>query len=47
VMVVALAHSIRSLDLAMALLDDLVSACGQDTTTTSDDPWADPFHDNR
>lgn len=33
-MVVALAHSIRSLNLPIALLDDLVSACGQDTMTT-------------
>ena len=41
--VVALAHSIRSLDLPMALFDDLVSACGEDTMTTRYDSWADVF----
>jgi len=39
--VVALAHSIRSLDLPIALFDDLVSAFGQDTMTTRYDSWAD------
>jgi squalene synthase HpnC len=39
--VVALAHSIRSLDLPIAWLDDLVSAFGQDTMTTRYDSWAD------
>jgi squalene synthase HpnC len=37
----ALAHSIRSLDLPLPLFDDLVSAFGQDTTTTRYDSWAD------
>jgi len=32
--VVALAHSIRTLDLPLALFDDLMSAFGQDTMTT-------------
>ena len=41
VMVVALAHSIRSLDLPIAWFDDLVSAYGQDTMTTRYDSWAD------
>jgi phytoene/squalene synthetase len=41
--VVALAHSIRSLDLPMPLLDDLVSAFGQDTMTTRYDSWAGLF----
>jgi squalene synthase HpnC len=41
--VVALAHSIRSLDLPIALFDDLVSAFGQDTMTTRYDSWADVF----
>ena len=39
--VFALGHSIRSLDLPIALFDDLVSAFGQDTTTTRYDSWAD------
>ena len=39
----ALAHSIRSLDLPIALFDDLVSAFGQDTMTTRYDSWADVF----
>ncbi len=43
VAVVALAHSIRSLDLPMPLLDDLVSAFGQDTMTTRYDSWAELF----
>jgi squalene synthase HpnC len=41
--VVALAHSIRSLDLPIALFDDLVSAFGQDTMTTRYDSWDDVF----
>ena len=40
--VVALAHSIRSLDLPMPLLDDLVSAFGQDTVTRYAS-WAELF----
>jgi squalene synthase HpnC len=39
--VVALAHSIRSLDLPIALFDDLVSAFAQDTMTTRYDSWDD------
>jgi phytoene synthase len=39
--IVALAHSIRLLDLPLALFDDLVSAFGQDTTTTRYASWAD------
>jgi len=41
--VVALAHSIRSLDLPVAFADDLVSAFGQDTMTTRYDSWADLY----
>jgi squalene synthase HpnC len=41
--VVALAHSIRSLDLPIALFDDLVSAFGQDTMTSRYTSWADVF----
>jgi squalene synthase HpnC len=41
--VVALAHSIRSLDLPMSLFDDLLSAFGQDTMTTRYDSWPDLF----
>jgi len=41
--VVALAHSIRTLDLPLSLFDDLVSAFGQDTMTTRYDSWADVF----
>jgi squalene synthase HpnC len=41
--VVALAHSIRSLDLPIALFDDLLSAFGQDTMTTRYASWADVF----
>jgi squalene synthase HpnC len=37
----AVAHSIRSLDLPIALFDDLVSAFGQDTTTTRYASWRD------
>ncbi len=40
---VALAHSIRSLDLPIALFDDLVSAFGQDTMTSRYASWADVF----
>lgn len=40
---VALAQSIRSLDLPVALFDDLVSAFGQDTMTTRYASWADIF----
>jgi squalene synthase HpnC len=39
----ALAHSIRSLDLPVSLFDDLVSAFGQDTTTTRYCSWRDVF----
>ena len=41
--VVALAHSIRSLDLPVAFADDLVSACDQDTMTTRYDSWAEVY----
>lgn len=37
----ALAHSIRTLDLPVSLFDDLVSAFAQDTTTTRYDSWPD------
>jgi len=37
----ALGHSIRSLDLPVSLFDDLLSAFGQDTTTTRYDSWGD------
>src|SRR5438093_2119912 len=40
---VALAHSIRSLELPLALFDDLVSAFGQDTMTCRYVSWADVF----
>jgi squalene synthase HpnC len=36
---VALGHSIRTLDLPVALFDDLLSAFGQDITTTRYDSW--------
>ena len=39
----ALAHSIRSLELPIALFDDLVSAFGQDTMTSRYASWADVF----
>jgi hydroxysqualene synthase len=39
----ALAHSIRSLELPIALFDDLVSAFGQDTMTTRYASWRDVF----
>jgi squalene synthase HpnC len=37
----AIGHSIRALDLPLALFDDLVSAFGQDTMTTRYDSWCD------
>jgi squalene synthase HpnC len=37
----AIGHSIRALDLPLALFDDLVSAFGQDTTTSRYDSWCD------
>src|SRR5438309_2850040 len=40
---VAAAHSIRSLDLPIELFDDLLSAFGQDTMTTRYASWADVF----
>jgi squalene synthase HpnC len=39
----AVAHSIRSLDLPLVLFDDLVSAFCQDTTTTRYATWRDVF----
>jgi squalene synthase HpnC len=39
----ALGHSIRSLDLPIALFDDLLSAFDQDTMTTRYASWADVF----
>ena len=39
----ALAHSIRTLDLPVTLFDDLISAFGQDTTTFRYASWADVF----
>jgi len=41
--IVAIAHSIRTLDLPVALFDDLVSAFGQDTMTTRYASWAEVF----
>ena len=41
--IVALAHSIRTLDLPLTLFDDLISAFGQDTTTNRYASWADVF----
>jgi phytoene synthase len=41
--VVALAHSIRTLDLPLALFDDLLSAFGQDTMTSRYASWRDVF----
>ena len=40
---IALAQSIRALDLPIVLFDDLISAFGQDTTTNRYDSWADVF----
>ena len=39
--IVAAAHTIRTLDLPIALFDDLVSAFAQDITTTRYDSWRD------
>jgi hydroxysqualene synthase len=39
----ALGHSIRSLDLSLSLFDDLLSAFGQDTMTSRYASWADVF----
>jgi squalene synthase HpnC len=39
--VAAAAHSIRGLDLPIALFDDLLSAFAQDATTTRYDSWSD------
>jgi squalene synthase HpnC len=41
--IAALAHSIRSLDLPIALFDDLVSAFGQDTMSRLYASWTDVF----
>ena len=41
--VVALAHSIRTLDLPISLFDDLLSAFGQDTMTTRYASWDEVF----
>jgi hydroxysqualene synthase len=41
--IVATAHTIRSLDLPIALFDDLLSAFGQDTMTTRYASWAEVF----
>ena len=41
--VIALAHSVRTLDLPVTLFDDLVSAFAQDTMTTRYDSWTDVF----
>jgi squalene synthase HpnC len=41
--IVAAAHTIGSLDLPIALFDDLLSAFGQDTMTTRYASWADVF----
>lgn len=41
--IVAAAHSIRSLDLPLTLFDDLLSAFGQDTMTTRYASWTDLF----
>jgi phytoene synthase len=37
----AVAHTVRSLDLPLTLFDDLLSAFGQDTTRVRYDSWAD------
>lgn len=39
----ALAHSMRTLDLPVSLFEDLLSAFGQDTTTTRYASWAEVF----
>jgi hydroxysqualene synthase len=41
--VLATAHTVRSLDLPLALFDDLISAFAQDTMTTRYASWADVF----
>jgi hydroxysqualene synthase len=41
--VMALAHSIRAIELPIALFDDLISAFAQDTMTTRYASWADVF----
>lgn len=41
--ILATAHSIRTLDLPVALFDDLLSAFGQDTMTTRYASWTDVF----
>ena len=41
--IIALAHSIRTLDLPIALVDDLLSAFSQDTMTTRYESWTDLF----
>ena len=41
--IIATAHSIRTRDLPLAWFDDLISAFGQDTTTTRYASWADVF----
>jgi len=41
--VIALAHSIRTLDLPLPLFDDLLSAFGQDTMTTRYASWDEVF----
>jgi squalene synthase HpnC len=42
-MFVALGHTIRTLDLPLSLFDDLLSAFGQDTTTTRYASWREVF----
>lgn len=41
--IIAIAHTIRTLDLPIALFDDLLSAFGQDTMTTRYDSWTEVF----
>jgi hydroxysqualene synthase len=41
--IVAAAHTIRTLDLPITLFEDLISAFGQDTMTTRYDSWRDLF----
>src|SRR5262245_55327471 len=41
--VAATGHTIRALDLPLSLFDDLVSAFGQDITTTRYASWSDVF----
>jgi squalene synthase HpnC len=42
-MIEAVAHTVQELDLPLSLFDDLVSAFGQDTTTTRYDSWGELF----